>query len=65
MSKLINNIEVLPFEARKDAAHVFNNLIRKNLSNFAHYVLENFEIVTKLIEGVFDTWIDLIDQNVA
>jgi calcium binding protein 39 len=48
---LINKIEVLPFEARKDTAHIFNNLIRKNLENFADYVSENFEIVTKLVQG--------------
>lgn len=51
MSKLIGHIEYLPFEAKKDAAHIFNNLIRKNLSGFAQYVLENFDIVRRLIEG--------------
>ena len=42
----------MPFEARKDAALIFNNLMRKNIANFADYVLEGFAVVVgKIIHG--------------
>ena len=47
----MENIESIPFEARKDSALIFNNLMRKNIANFAQYMLENFDIVKRLIEG--------------
>ena len=40
---LIQHIDILPFEARKDTAHIFNNLIRKNICDFPIYVHENYE----------------------
>ena len=49
---IIENIENMPFEARKDAALIFNNLMRKNIANFADYVLDGFTvIVSKIING--------------
>lgn len=48
---IVENIENIPFEARKDSALIFNNLMRKNIANFAGYVLDNFDIVKRLIEG--------------
>jgi calcium binding protein 39 len=48
---IVENIESIPFEARKDSALIFNNLMRKNIANFASYMLENFDIVKRLIEG--------------
>ncbi len=49
---IVENIENMPFEARKDAALIFNNLMRKNIANFADYVLEGFTVVvSKLIHG--------------
>lgn len=48
---LVENIESIPFEARKDSALIFNNLMRKNIANFSSYMLENFDIVKRLIEG--------------
>jgi calcium binding protein 39 len=48
---IVENIENMPFEARKDSALIFNNLMRKNVANFSAYVLENFDIVRRLIEG--------------
>ena len=44
-------MESIPFEARKDSALIFNNLMRKNIANFSSYMLENFDIVKRLIEG--------------
>ena len=41
--KLVEHIEILPFEARKDTAHIFNNLLRKNQCDFPIYVHEHFE----------------------
>jgi calcium binding protein 39 len=51
---LVDKIEILPFEGRKDTAHIFNNLIRKNLCNFSSYVNDNFAIVVKLLESYAD-----------
>ena len=48
---IVENIESIPFEARKDSALIFNNLMRKNIANFAGYVSDNFDIVKRLIEG--------------
>ena len=47
----MDKLELLPFEARKDTAHIFNNMMRKNLLNFPRYTLEHFDIVEKLILG--------------
>ena len=43
IGKLIENIEILPFEARKDTAHIFNNFVRKNLADFPIYVHNHHE----------------------
>lgn len=51
LMKLVDHIEILPFEARKDTAHIFNNLIRKSVCNFAQYIGANFGVVLRLIEG--------------
>ena len=49
---IVENIENMPFEARKDAALIFNNLMRKNIANFADYVLDGFAVlVSKIING--------------
>eukprot|EP00611_Tribonema_gayanum_P003087 TRINITY_DN12413_c0_g1_i4.p1 TRINITY_DN12413_c0_g1~~TRINITY_DN12413_c0_g1_i4.p1 ORF type:complete len:329 (+),score=137.67 TRINITY_DN12413_c0_g1_i4:121-1107(+) len=49
MPQLIEAMPVLPFEARKDVAQVFNNLVRKNHEGFADYVAENPTMVKDLI----------------
>jgi calcium binding protein 39 len=48
---LINNIDAVSFEARKDIALIFNNLIRKNVNNFAQYLADNIEIMQVLLLG--------------
>jgi calcium binding protein 39 len=48
---IIENIEHIPFEARKDSALIFNNLMRKNIAGFTTYVMEKFDVVKRLIEG--------------
>jgi calcium binding protein 39 len=56
MSQLIQNIERIPFEGRKDAALIFNNLMRKNVAGFSTYILDNFQLVTTLIEGYMNPY---------
>jgi calcium binding protein 39 len=52
MLQLLDRLDDVPFEARKDTALIYNSLIRKNIQNFAQYVLDNFETtVRRLIEG--------------
>jgi hypothetical protein len=41
----------IPFEAKKDSALIFNNLIRKNIYNFAQYIEVNPRIIALLCEG--------------
>jgi calcium binding protein 39 len=49
--KAVSSFEVLPFEARKDTAHIFNNMMRKDLQKFSRYVFDNYAIVERLING--------------
>jgi calcium binding protein 39 len=49
--KAVVGFEYLPFEARKDTAHIFNNMMRKDICKFAKYVRENYMIVERLIRG--------------
>lgn len=52
IGKLIENIEILPFEARKDTAHIFNNFVRKNLADFPIYVHNHHEkILFQLVKS--------------
>jgi calcium binding protein 39 len=51
MSLLIAKNDSLPFEARKNTAHIFNNLLRNNICNFIDYLAEKFEIILNLING--------------
>lgn len=48
---MLNNFLLLPFEARKDAAQIFNNLVHKNIANFVQYISANIHIVDMLIDG--------------
>mmetsp|Transcript_26319 Transcript_26319/g.43937 ORF Transcript_26319/g.43937 Transcript_26319/m.43937 type:complete len:555 (-) Transcript_26319:75-1739(-) len=49
---LINNLDEISFEARKDTALIFNNLIRKDVSDFVSYVAQNAtSIVDTLVKG--------------
>lgn len=47
----MTGFEYLPFEARKDTAHIFNNMMRRDICKFASYVRENYVIVERLIQG--------------
>lgn len=47
----LEHLEEIPFEAKKDSALIFNNLIRKNIYNFAQYIEVNPRIITLLCEG--------------
>jgi calcium binding protein 39 len=49
MPQLIESLPALPFEARKDVAQVFNNLIRKNWEGFADYVAGDPLMVKNMI----------------
>lgn len=52
MAQLITHLKIIPFEARKDAALIFNNLIRKNLSDFATHVNDNYDVIVRqLVSG--------------
>lgn len=49
---LITHIDIMPFEARKDTALIFNNCLRKHGTDFAPYVFRNFDaFVPRLVEG--------------
>ena len=49
---IVEHLEAMPFEARKDAALIFNNLMRKNMADFADYVLRSFAaVVGKIVAG--------------
>ena len=52
---LINNLDSISFEARKDTALIFNNLTRKNINNFVDYLKEHMTIIDKLIQGYVST----------
>jgi calcium binding protein 39 len=49
--QLVQNLSALPFEARKDTAQIFNNIVRKDLAGFASYIEQNFHVVHMLIDG--------------
>eukprot|EP01041_Mallomonas_annulata_P013397 gene13396-28406_t len=50
--QLVEKLKNIPFEARKDTALIFNNLIRKNICNFSTYVTDHYErIVKQLVAG--------------
>jgi len=50
--QLIAHLKSIPFEARKDAALIFNNLIRKNVADFASYVEGNYDVIVRqLVSG--------------
>jgi calcium binding protein 39 len=48
---VLDNFLLLPFEARKDAAQIFNNLVHKNIADFVQYICANIHIVDMLIDG--------------
>lgn len=48
---LLEHLEDIPFEAKKDSALIFSNLIRKNIHNFALYIESNPKIINLLSEG--------------
>ena len=45
VQQLIENLDKLPFEARKDVALIFNNLVRKTGCDFVEWVFENFTTI--------------------
>jgi calcium binding protein 39 len=48
---LVDKLSSIPFEARKDAAAIFNNLMHKDTMAFSAYVLQHFPTVLTLIDG--------------
>lgn len=50
MSQLIQKLDIVPFEARKDAALIFNNLLRKH-DGFEDYVIKNVSIIDYLVKA--------------
>lgn len=48
---LIHNLDSISFEARKDTALIFNNLIRKSVSDFHQHLTDNKAIVERLLQG--------------
>ncbi|CAM9153154.1 unnamed protein product [Choristocarpus tenellus] len=59
MPRLIESLPALPFEARKDVAQIFNNLVRKNIEGFVHYVEEEPLMVKNMIGAYGNTDIAL------
>lgn len=57
---LITHIYVIPFEVRKDTALLFNNLMRKNVSDFVGYVHTHLSLIEKLTEAYNNTETALI-----
>ncbi|CAM9805136.1 unnamed protein product [Phaeothamnion confervicola] len=51
MPRLIEKFAGLPFEARKDVAQVFNNLVRKNVGGFVEYVEKDAPMIKGMIEA--------------
>ncbi|KAG7392704.1 Calcium-binding protein 39 [Phytophthora boehmeriae] len=49
--KLISGLDKLPFEARKQFAQVYNNLMRRDLAGFVSYVERKPEILSALVAG--------------
>ncbi|KAG2779702.1 hypothetical protein JG687_00015178 [Phytophthora cactorum] len=49
--KLITGLDKLPFEARKQFAQVYNNLMRRDLAGFVSYVERKPEILSALVAG--------------
>jgi calcium binding protein 39 len=49
--KLITGLDQLPFEARKQFAQVYNNLMRRDLVGFVSYVERKPEILSALVAG--------------
>lgn len=46
---IIENINLLSTESKKDCTIIFNYLIRKNINNFQLYILKSFKIIDLLI----------------
>jgi len=57
---LITHIDNIPFEVRKDTALLFNNLMRKNISDFSEYVYDHLSLVSRLTEAYNNTSTALI-----
>lgn len=55
MKLLISNIDVIPFETRKDTALIYSNLVRKNVNGFAQYLFDNVDILQSLLQGYLST----------
>ena len=51
MIELIERMDAIPFEARKDTAQIFNNLMHKDVDSFVSYMGDNFHSVLKIAEG--------------
>lgn len=51
MIELIERMGVIPFEAKKDTAQIFNNLMHKDVDSFVSYMCQNFQSVLKIAEG--------------
>lgn len=52
MLDLLASINILPFEARKDVALIFNNLIRKDINGFVEYCNRHQSfIITTIVSG--------------
>lgn len=52
--QLVSGLAALPFEARKQFAQVFNNLMRRDLAGFVGYVERNAELLSTLVAGYED-----------
>lgn len=57
--QLIDKLVLIPFEARKDTAQIFNNLMHKNISNFVTYISDHFYVVKQIAHGYESTEIAL------
>lgn len=49
--QLVAGLAGLPFEARKQFAQIFNNLMRRDLAGFVGYVERNSELLSTLVAG--------------
>ncbi len=53
MPILIENLDSLPFESRKDVAQMFNNFVRKDYDGFAGYVAKDDTHMVDMMIGAY------------
>lgn len=59
MILLIQNMDIISFESRKDTALIYSNLAKKNINSFAQHVVSHLFIINELIHAYLNAEVAL------